>query len=429
MSLTPTDRFRFTMPMPKRRSAGLGRGRLGRRRFASAVAACLWCAIAVATGSLRLPSPLAGPGVEQVKRSDERRIERAWRDLLDGDLKKSERRASRAGSAAPARLLRFQIRLLGGDETAIDELATLCEDEHPDYAAAWITLSVAAERAGREILAVGAARRGVGLWPGSPWRDRAVDLEQRWITDRILRAETLTASGDIDAALTELALAEALDPDSVETRMVRAEALYAGNRIADSLAVLDDLGDEPGAMLLRGIIAEERQQWQQAMEAYSALPAHHPERSTRLDRVQIRWRMTMLPTYSQEAIASTALTRGELAIALVASEPRLAALPGGPVPVMSDIVDNPGQREIIVVVRLGIMDTDQREHNFHPERAVDAAAVRRAVDRVRAVLDLPAVVWCEDPDVVGSGCQPMPSPPSGGAVVNAMLGRVSGAVP
>ena len=61
------------------------------------------------------------------------------------------------------------------------------------------------------------------------------------------------------------------------------------------------------------------------------------------------------------------LTRGDLAVVLVSVLPRLETLPGGAVPVMSDIVDHPGQREIITVVRLGIMNADRRGHLFYPD--------------------------------------------------------------
>jgi len=99
------------------------------------------------------------------------------------------------------------------------------------------------------------------------------------------------------------------------------------------------------------------------------------------------------------------------------------------VPVMSDIVDYPGQREIIVVVRLGIMDADRRGHLFYPERPVTAETVRRATQRARILLGRPPLVWCADQDMVGSGCTSIPSPPNGGAVINAVLDSVPGEGP
>jgi tetratricopeptide (TPR) repeat protein len=374
------------------------------------------------------PSPLEGPGVGELKRSQSRKIERSHREMLEGDLDKSVKLAGRAGPEPAARLALLQIAAIGRAPSALDELVDLCR-ERPGYAAAWITLSQVAEQSGHEDIALSAARRGADLWPEPTWTERVDSLERGWIDDRIARADRLVGAGEIDAALADIERALALDRERVDALLVKAEALHAGDRIDECLAVLDALGDEPKALLLRGRIAEERERWQEAMEAYSELPADHPERSQRLERAQIRWRMTMLPPYTKDAMSSAELTRGELASVLVATEPRLEALPGGSVPVMSDIVDQRGQREIITVVRLGVMTADEREHSFHPDRKVDASAARRAVDRARALVGLPAVHWCDGPDVIGSGCTPMPSPPSGGAVVDAMLEGVSGAGP
>ena len=122
-------------------------------------------------------------------------------------------------------------------------------------------------------------------------------------------------------------------------------------------------------------------------------------------------------------------TRGDLAVVLVSIQPRLETLPGGTVPVMSDIVDHPGQREIITVVRLGIMKADRRGHLFYPNGPADVDTVREALQRSMALLGLPAPVWCEEPDVVGSACTSIPSPPSGGTIVNAVLDPRSGVGP
>jgi len=116
-----------------------------------------------------------------------------------------------------------------------------------------------------------------------------------------------------------------------------------------------------------------------------------------------------------------------VAVVLVSLQPRLTTFPGGSVPVMSDIVDHPGHREIITAVRLGIMSIDHREHRFNPDAAADEATVREAIERTRALVGLPAPVWCDDPAVLGSACTPIASPPSGGLVARAVLEPTSGA--
>ena len=146
-----------------------------------------------------------------------------------------------------------------------------------------------------------------------------------------------------------------------------------------------------------------------------------------MKRVQTRWRLTLLPAYARTAMSSTELTRGQLAVVIASSQPRLKTLPGGSVPVMSDIVDEPGQREIITVVRLGIMRADRRGHVFRPNEIVDAETAAKAVDRARVLLGLPPCPWCPDLNVVGSDCHSISNPADGDAVVRAMLDSTTGA--
>ncbi len=374
------------------------------------------------------PSPLAGPGVPDVKRSQAKKIERGWRELVAGDPIESLKRAERAPDVAPTRLLKYQIRIVKGETDTVGELAAFCR-ELPAYAAAWMTLSVAAENAGNEASALDAARRGARLWPEPPWGGRAADLERRWIDDRITNAEKLLATSDTGAAMIELEAARALDPQRSDAALLEARIYFSDGQLDEAEATISDLSALPEAVLLQGQIGERRGDWQSAMESYSSLPDDFPGRGEALDRAQTRWRMTLLPEYARRAMAAVNLTRGDLAVVLVSVLPRLETMPGGAVPVMSDIVDHAGQREIITVVRLGIMSADRRGHLFYPNAEADLGTVRQAVQKSRSLLGLSAPRWCTDSDVLGSGCISIPPPASGGAVVNAVLDPTSGASP
>ena len=374
----------------------------------------------------QFPSPVSGPGVEAIKKSQRKKIQRGWEEVIAGDLRAGRKRVARLGRLVPAQLLEYQIRLTEGGEDITDDLAAFCQ-EKPDYAAAWVTLSIAAERAGSELVALRAARRAGELWTASPWGDRAADLEQRWIRDRIEEAERLFGTGDLAAAMTELDAVRALDPQNRQPILLTAKIALANDQIDRAVELLSELPDDPDARFLEGKIAESRQNWQSAMDSYSSLPEDYPERGSALQRAQIRWRLTLLPNYARQSMESDRITRGDLAVILVSIQPRLETLQGGPVPVMSDIVDYPGQREIITVVRLGIMNADRRGHLFYPDGEAALETIRGAIQRSRSLLGLPAPVWCEKSDVVGSACISMPSPTSGGSIVEAVLDVVSGA--
>lgn len=390
---------------------------------------CTWSDPAIAAEArFDLPSPLAGPGVPEVKKSQRKKIDRGWRELAAGNLRESRKRSERAADSAPNRLLRFQIRIVEEKADAIDELGAFCKG-HPEYAAAWMTLSFAAEHSGDESTALDAARRGARLWPDPPWGARAADLERRWIDDRIAHAERLFDAGDNPAALAELDAASALDPERGDSALLEARIHFSDDELGEAEARLADISELPEAMLLLGQIAEKRGNWQSAMEIYSSLPDGYTGRIEALDRAQTYWRMTLLPNYARAAMESENLTRGDLAVILVSVLPRLETMPGGGVPVMSDIVDHPGQREIITIVRLGIMTADRRGHLFYPDTEADMETVRQAVHKSRSLLGLSDPRFCTHPDVLVSDCISIPSPASGGSVVNAVLDPTSGATP
>ncbi len=377
---------------------------------------------------LDLPSPLSGPGVPAVKRSQEKKIERAWRELAAGDLIESDKRVQRARDVAAGQLLKYQIQLIDGKSDVVDELVSFC-GSYPDYAAAWLTLSIAAEDSGLEAIALDAARRSALIWSDPPWGERAADLERRWVDDRIAKAERLLENGDSSAAMAELQAAKAVDPQRSDSALLEAKILISNDQLDEAQDRLADIATLPEALLLQGQIGEERGDWQYAMESYSSLPEDYPGRDVALNRAQTLWRMTLLPKYARAAMATENLTRGDLAVVLVSVLPRLETMVGGAVPVMSDIVDQPGQREIITVVRLGIMTADRRDHLFYPESEADLETVRQAVHKSRSLLGLPTPEWCTDRDVIGSGCLFIPSPTSGGSVIDAVLDQTSGATP
>jgi tetratricopeptide (TPR) repeat protein len=374
------------------------------------------------------PSPLSGPGVPSIKKSQLKKVQRGWQELVEGDLTAAKKRATRVARTVPGRLLQLQIDLAEGNTDVAEELRSFCSDQ-PDYAAAWATLSLAAERSGAEHLALEAARQTEAQWPDSPWSGRVTELEQRWVVDRIAEATHLFEAGRSEEALVELEAVEALAPGHRDAVLLEAKIRFADDDIRGAEDLLQGLPDDPDAAYLMGKIAESRSDWQSAMDSFSALPDDYPGREAALERAQVLWRLNLLPAYARDSMAADPVTRGDLAVILISIQPRLETLPGGEVPVMSDIVDHPGQREIITIARLGIMTVDRRGHLFQPDNRANEATIRGAIRRCRLLLGLPEPVWCTESDVIGSGCTSIPSPASGGAIVNAVLDLAAGARP
>jgi tetratricopeptide (TPR) repeat protein len=285
-----------------------------------------------------------------------------------------------------------------------------------------LTLSVAAEQETDEAEALAAARKGAGLWSRGTWSDRAERLHDGWVIDRISRSMQLVTEAAFAEALELVERALGLEPGNREGLLVKARALIGLERPSEAEKVLASLGADPEAVFLAATIAEQREDWVTAMDLYSALPEGFPQRDDRLSETQLKWRLSHQPRHVKEALHSTEITRSELAILMTALAPELDGLQGEPVPVLSDIVDAAGRREILTVVRVGLLDVDRLEHRFHPDRIVSEAEVRAALERLATLLQRRTPEWCEQLES-SSECDMIAAPISGAEVATVILNR------
>jgi len=317
--------------------------------------------------------------------------------------------------------LGLQVKTLEDPGAAVDGLTALVTSQ-PAYASAWITLSFSAERAGLETRALKAARRSAELWGSKQWVQRVSDLEDRWIGSRLRRAEEAIAAGNgHDAAKLARAALTAEPGDRRATLILVRSKLLMGDD-EGALHLVRDLGRDPDALLIEASIAERREEWTRALELYQELPDTDPRKRASLERVKRRWRITNLPEYVQEALRSTALTRDELAILVPNLLPELLALPTRNVPVISDIVDLPSQREIVTMVAVGLMRADPIEHTFNPQGRLDATEVRRILEGAARRTERAPPRWCSSASK-RENCFVISDPPSGrdvATVLNAM---------
>lgn len=369
------------------------------------------------------PSPLAGPGQPQIDSHVRRQVERGWKALLSGRPDDATAAAAKAGPSDPARLLAAQAELVDKQDPS-NELRAIVS-RHPDYAAAILTLSVARERVDDEQTSLATARRGAELWGAQRWQQRVTKLEDRWIGERLAAGKEALAAGDTARARGLAAAVLRAEPDSREAHLLDAGALVATGSLDEAEDELKGLGDDPEAIVLRGRIAEKKDDWTAAMSLYESLPPHHPKRAELLDRARRRWRLANMPQYVQEAIESPALTRAQLAVLLVALAPQVEGAAGSVSPLLTDIVELPGHREIVVAVRARLIGTDEIEHRFFPDRQVDAATARSAIDRLCEILGKDAPAWCSDP-TPASGCARLVEPVTGHEVADLVLHIVEG---
>ena len=414
------------------------------------------CASAPTTAPLTrldFPAPDAGPGHPELSRNDKELIDKGWRALRSGDAATARASATTVSASSAAELLSLQAAMVAGGDSPIARLNQLTTT-HPEYAAAWLTLSVAAEDSSDEAVALESASRGAELWPDKRWIEREELLYQRWVGDRIETGLEFYESEDAEAAIEAIEPALALEPDNRDAVILkaralifleqpdRAEAVLAGQprdpeiiRLSGNIAeargdlsaamrIYSSLPDDPEA-ILRGVgIAEGQGDWLTAMNLYRTLPDEQPEKGPGLRRAKLRWRVSVMPEYVQEAVEAPELNRSQLAVVMVSLAPRVETMAGGQVPLLSDVMTLPSQKEILTAARLGLIESDQFLHRFHPERPVTADEVRFAVDNLGLLLDLGGPHWCAE-EIDDQPCAEMEEPVSGERVVGIVLEMVT----
>jgi len=405
------------------------------------------CASAPATAPpvrLDFPAPDTGPGRPDLTRTDQDHIDKGWKALLNGDGASAQAIASQAGANPATELLSLQAAMVTHSADPLSGLERLTTAES-DYAAAWLTLSVAAEATEDEALALEAASRGAELWSDERWLERERRLRQRYVGDRIDSARELYETKDPEAALEALRPALELDPGNRDAFLVTARALIALDqpdraevalsglprdpevvRLSGSIAeargdlgaamrIYSSLPDDPDAMLLAAAIAKSQGDWLTAMNLYVSLPNERPEKATGLRQAKLRWRLSVMPEYVQEAVNSLELERAQLAVLIVTLAPKVETLPGGQVPLLSDVMTMPSQNEILTATRLGLIESDRYLNRFHPERPVTAVEVRTTVNKLASLLEFEGPRWCVD-DGDDQACAAIAEPISGESV-------------
>jgi tetratricopeptide (TPR) repeat protein len=410
------------------------------------------CASAPATAPavrLDFPSPTSGPGQPDLDAATTQELDQGWQALLGGNAAAARVNAARGTPNPATELLALQAAIVAEDDDPVPGLERLTAAES-GYAAAWLTLSVAAEKAGNQQTALFAASRGAELWPDTRWIERNQDLYQRWVGSRIESSRELNETGNSEAALDALQPALAVAPgdrDAVlmQARILisldqpdRAEAALAGLprdpeviRLAGNIAeargdlnaalrIYSSLPDDSEAVLSAAAIAEKKGDWLSAMNLYTTLPEETPEKDPGLRRAKLRWRISVMPEYVQEAFNSRHLDRAQLAVIVISGVPRVETMATGQVPLLSDVMTLPSQEEILTAARLGLIESDQFLHRFHPHRTATGDEVKHAIENLGLLLGVDSPRWCTE-DLEDRPCAEIVEPVSGETVAGIVI--------
>ena len=320
-----------------------------------------------------------------------------------------------------AELVALEVRFLAGEAVAIraEELARRSQG----YAAAWSLSALAAEREGRLHDALASAQSAASLQADGFAKPLAARLERRYV-DAVLRSagDSLQEGRAAEAAEQATAALE-LVPGAIAVRVVAVRASLDAGAAARAAGLVGALPDTAEGLELKGRVAAALGQPELAIALLERLPAGYPNRCALLAAGRAALRRATAPPSFAAAQDSSALRRGQLAVILAWEVPGLEGRAAGPVPVFEDIVDIAERREVVTVVRAGLMTGDPIARRFFPGRSVTAKELETTLDRVAAVLQRAPLGWCRDD--AAEGCTRITEPVDGPSAV-ALTRRVVG---
>lgn len=215
--------------------------------------------------------------------------------------------------------------------------------------------------------------------------ERLKQLEAALFTELYTSAQT-AADAEAVRLLRE---ALALNPGSVEARVLLVQKLIAGKEWAEARRAIDPLlATQLGRAEVQEALAEidaGRGRYEEAFQRYRTLErqTHDPRHKQRLEEIEELWSAANMPPQVTRALQSEAITRADFAVLLYwkVNSVRFAQNLRTP-PIATDIGDVPGREEIIRALAIGLYDVDPVTRTVSPYRAVNADRLERLTARL-----------------------------------------------
>lgn len=367
----------------------------------------------------RVPDPLPPPPAARLlAEAEAKAIYRALAAAESGDAEGARRALVRAPADHPAVVLAaLEVRFLLGERVGgeADHLA----GAQGEYRQAQSFAAQALQAEGRLGEALAAARRVLHLGGDAGEVRRVRELESLVIGGALSLARAALIGGDPGQAI---ALAtDALDhvPGAVSLLEVLVRGYLLEGNVHAAARLVPALPDDGEGLELKGRVAAAGGQWDVAADLFGRLPAGYPDRCALLQDARRRGRLAQAPPYVQRALASMNLSRAELAALVVWEVPALAERVRGTVTVFEDIVNLAERRDVVTVVRAGVMDGDTVTRKFSPQRRVRSSDLFEVAERLAAVMGRPRPAWCGEEG--RDSCLELPGVAVTGAVAAALL--------
>ena len=366
-------------------------------------------------------------------------FETAWRWLLAGDELEARRRLDelqrREPAYLPAPLAAAALDLRAGRTAEARSQVEAILRRDPEYLAARI---YGAEIAARE----GRARDAAELYRAlEPHPEAPVVVGERLAQlDRIVFEELLAAAQTASDAESVRLLREALAvrQDATDARILLAQKLVRQGEFDEARVELEPLLNTNAERVeVQELLAEidfGQRRYQEAIARYDRLAkrTREPRFAQRLETIKREWSAANMPSHYRSALASTSLTRAELATLLYWTVPsiRFAQNLQSP-PIAVDLEDIAGREEMIRAIAIGMYDVDPVTRRVSPYRPVTASRliqnaervlVRRGAACARGIPQERALEACGIRDSLGAM---QPDDPVSGAQAQALLEQLA----
>jgi tetratricopeptide (TPR) repeat protein len=340
--------------------------------------------------------PASTPG--QLSPSEAQRIEKAWRQVLTGDVQGAQKEMAKVLAKSPglipAETTLAYARLRAG---RLDEAAGSFERviaRRPDYVSALAGAAATESRRGDPEAALRLYRRALLAEPENPFlRQRVAELRVQVTERRVAAARAAAEAGRSEEAVTTYRLALEAAPEVAGLRLELANVLAAAGDVDGAVSVLRGDPTEDRQVLLRlADLETQRRDHAGALEVYRRILARDPndeEAHRRSRELREAVELEQMPEEYRRIATAPAITRADLAALVAVKVTALARVPPGEPQVAVDISGSWARSHVILALSYDIM-TVYPNHTFQPASTARRGDLARAVQRVLDLLKWPA---------------------------------------
>ena len=338
------------------------------------------------TADFMFPTARAG----ELTPDEARQIDKAWRDLLAGEVPDAEKTfqklAGRKPDLVPAQTglayARLKIGRLPEAATGFGRVLAA----RPEYAPALVGAGVTAQKQQDTAAALGYFRRALSAQPGeASLRKRVSELKIAITEKRVAEAHAALEASDPAKAEERYRLALDAAPEVAGVRLELADLLESTGDPSAAADVLEaDPTDDRQVLSRLATLLMGMKQYERSLDAWRRILARDsrdPEALKKSRETIAAIEFARMPEEYQRIPQAARLSRADLAALLSVKLPQLARLPNREPKVAIDISGSWAREHIVSVLALDIMDV-YPNHSFQPGAVVRRGDLARAAVRV-----------------------------------------------